>query len=153
MTDDERLLEALRITRDKELPPMHFLFRIFGKPCFPRGELVAVTGKAKSGKTLFNTLLMACCANSQALQVRRNPPEAADTDAPPEPAPIRVLWFDTEQSEQSTQDILKNRLLRMIEKGRCARNRTKSIQNLTMSRRTQIFNSPLYARRLATLHA
>ena len=115
MTDDERLLEALRITRDKELPPMHFLFRIFGKPCFPRGELVAVTGKAKSGKTLFNTLLMACCANSQALQVRRNPPEAADTDAPPEPAPIRVLWFDTEQSEQSTQDILKNRLLRMIE--------------------------------------
>ena len=37
MTDDERLLEALRITRDKELPPMHFLFRIFGKPCFPRG--------------------------------------------------------------------------------------------------------------------
>ena len=115
MTDDERLLEALRITRDKELPPMHFLFRIFGKPCFPRGELVAVTGKAKSGKTLFNTLLMACCANSQALQVRRNPPEAADTDALPEPAPIRVLWFDTEQSEQSTQDILKNRLLRMIE--------------------------------------
>ena len=117
MTDDERLLEALRITRDKELPPMHFLFRIFGKPCFPRGELVAVTGKAKSGKTLFNTLLMACCANSQALQVRRNPPEAADTDAPPEPAPIRVLWFDTEQSEQSTQDILKNRLTRMIEEG------------------------------------
>ena len=117
MTDDERLMEALRITRDKELPPMHFLFRIFGKPCFPRGELVAVTGKAKSGKTLFNTLLMACCANSQALQVRRNPPEAADTDAPPEPAPIRVLWFDTEQSEQSTQDILKNRLTRMIEEG------------------------------------
>ena len=117
MTDDERLLEALRITRDKELPPMHFLFRIFGKPCFPRGELVAVTGKAKSGKTLFNSLLMACCANSQALQVRRNPPEAADTDAPPEPAPIRVLWFDTEQSEQSTQDILKNRLTRMIEEG------------------------------------
>ena len=58
-TDDERWLEQLRITRDKELPPMHFLFRIFGKPCFPRGELVAVTGKAKSGKTLFNSLLMA----------------------------------------------------------------------------------------------
>ena len=90
MTDDERLLEALRITRDKELPPMHFLFRIFGKPCFPRGELVAVTGKAKSGKTLFNSLLMACCANSQALQVRRNPPEDSDTGSPPEPAPIRV---------------------------------------------------------------
>ncbi|MBR4534690.1 MAG: hypothetical protein IKO85_09180, partial [Bacteroidaceae bacterium] len=29
-------------------------------------------------------------------------------------APIRCLWYDTEQSEQSTQDILKNRILRMI---------------------------------------
>ena len=41
LSDDERLLERLRITQDKELPPMRFLFRIFGKPCFPRGELVA----------------------------------------------------------------------------------------------------------------
>ena len=40
MTDDERLLERLRITREKELPEVEFLFRIFGKPCFPRGELV-----------------------------------------------------------------------------------------------------------------
>ena len=91
LSDDERLLERLRITQDKELPPMRFLFRIFGKPCFPRGELVAVTGKAKSGKTLFNSLLMACCIRGE-----------------------RCLWYDTEQSEQSTQDILKNRLLPMI---------------------------------------
>ena len=90
LSDDERLLERLRITQDKELPPMRFLFRIFGKPCFPRGELVAVTGKAKSGKTLFNSLLMACCIRGE-----------------------RCLWYDTEQSEQSTQDILKNRLLPM----------------------------------------
>lgn len=91
LSDDERLLEHLRITQDKELPPMRFLFRIFGRPCFPRGELVAVTGKAKSGKTLFNSLLMACCIRGE-----------------------RCLWYDTEQSEQSTQDILKNRLLPMI---------------------------------------
>ena len=110
-TDDERLLEQLRITRDKELPPMHFLFRIFGKPCFPRGELVAVTGKAKSGKTLFNSLLMACCVNCEVLQVRR-PPEEGDGSCPCQP--VRCLWYDTEQSEQSTQDILKNRILRMI---------------------------------------
>ena len=111
-TDDERLLEQLRITRDKELPPMHFLFRIFGKPCFPRGELVAVTGKAKSGKTLFNSLLMACCVNCEVLQVQR-PPEEGDGSCPCQP--VRCLWYDTEQSEQSTQDILKNRILRMIE--------------------------------------
>ena len=61
LSDDERQLEDFRITCEKYLPSMQFLFRIFGKPCFPRGELVAITGKAKSGKTLFNTLLMACC--------------------------------------------------------------------------------------------
>ena len=61
LTDDEKQLEQQRITQDKQLPEMNFLFRIFGKPCFPRGELVAVTGKAKSGKTLFTSMLMACC--------------------------------------------------------------------------------------------
>ena len=28
--------------------------------------------------------------------------------------PLRVLWYDTEQSDESTQDILKNRVFRMI---------------------------------------
>ena len=46
------LLNQLRITVDKQLPKMDFLFQLFGKPCFPRRELVAVTGKAKSGKGL-----------------------------------------------------------------------------------------------------
>ena len=110
VTDDERRLETLRITADKELPPMHFLFRIFGKPCFPRGELVAVTGKAKSGKTLFNSMLMACCLSYEALQVARMPEQRNGTW---ECQPVQCLWYDTEQSEQSTQDILKNRVLRM----------------------------------------
>ena len=52
------LLEQLRITPEKELKPMEFLFRLFGKPCFPRGELVAITGKAKSGKTFVTSMLM-----------------------------------------------------------------------------------------------
>ena len=55
------LLEQLRITPEKELPKMDFLFRLFGKPCFPRRELVAITGKAKSGKTFVTSMLMACC--------------------------------------------------------------------------------------------
>ncbi len=107
-TDDDRLLERQRITCDKELPPMHFLFRIFGKPCFPRGELVAVTGKAKSGKTLFTSVLMACCVCDEVLQVRRL---INETNGACQCPPIHCLWYDTEQSEQSTQDILKNRLL------------------------------------------
>ena len=37
------LLEQLRITADKQLPKMDFLFQLFNRPCFPRRELVAVT--------------------------------------------------------------------------------------------------------------
>lgn len=48
------LLEQLCITPETELKPMEFLFRLFGKPCFPRGELVAIMGKAKSGKTYLS---------------------------------------------------------------------------------------------------
>ena len=112
LSDDERQLEDLRITCDKDLPSMQFLFRIFGKPCFPRGELVAVTGKAKSGKTLFNTLLMACCVQDEVLQIQR---PFDDIDGIWQCLPIHCLWYDTEQSEQSTQDILKHRILKMIE--------------------------------------
>ena len=114
MTEDEKQLELLRITQDKPLPEMEFLFRIFGQPCFPRGELVAVTGKAKSGKTLFTSMLMACCVMGEVLQVQRNPPTTTDiSPLPSDISPLRVLWYDTEQSEQSTQDILKNRVLRL----------------------------------------
>lgn len=111
LSEDERLLERLRITRDRELPQFDFLFRIFGRPCFPRGELIAVTGKAKSGKTLFTSMLMACCVREEVLQIQRPFEEADDAW---QSRPLRCLWYDTEQSEQSTQDILKNRINRLV---------------------------------------
>ena len=95
-------LEEMRITPEKQLPKMDFLFRLFGKPCFPRRELVAITGKAKSGKTFVTSMLMACCQAGDVLSFHR------ETDAP-----LKLLWYDTEQSDESTQDILKNRILRM----------------------------------------
>ena len=97
------LLEQLRITPEKQLKPMEFLFHLFGKPCFPRRELVAITGKAKSGKTFVTSMLMACCQSRDVLEFQRIGDE-----------PFRVLWYDTEQSDESTQDILKNRVLRMM---------------------------------------
>ena len=129
------LLEQLRITPEKELKPMEFLFRLFGKPCFPRGELVAITGKAKSGKTFVTSMLMVESltpvpsrggegSNYQMgrggtavvregsgcrLALRRGREEA-----------LRVLWYDTEQSDESTQDILKNRIIPMINYGKDA---------------------------------
>ena len=95
-------LKSLRITPDKQLPKMDFLFRLFGMPCFPRRELVAITGKAKSGKTFVSSMLIACCQERDVLSFHRE----CET-------PLRVLWYDTEQSDESTQDILKNRIMRM----------------------------------------
>ena len=96
------LLERLRITPEKELPKMDFLFRVNGKLCFPRRELVAITGKAKSGKTFVSSMLIACCQMRDVLFFHREQEQ-----------PLRVLWYDTEQSDESTQDILKNRIMKL----------------------------------------
>ena len=107
--EDQQLMERLahleqrRITPDKELPPIEFLFRLFGKPCFPRGELVGLTGKPKSGKTFISSILLTLCFREEVLTILRESPD-----------PLRVLWYDTEQSDESTQDILKHRILPMI---------------------------------------
>ena len=98
------LLEELRITPEKELKPMDFLFRLFGRRCFPRRELVGITGKAKSGKTFVVSMLMACCVMRDVLNFHRE-----------EEKGLKVMWYDTEQSDESTQDILKNRILPMID--------------------------------------
>ena len=104
-TDPELIakLKKDRITVDKELPPMEFLLKLFDVPCCPRGELVAFTGKAKSGKTFVMSMMMAAASAAEALAFRRTTLE-----------PLQVLWIDTEQSDQSTQDILRNRLIPMV---------------------------------------
>ena len=91
-----------RITEESHLPPMDFLFSILDTPCFPRRELVAVAGKAKSGKTFFLSLLMAACIRDQVMSIKR------------QTLPMRVLWYDTEQSQQSTEDILLNRIQPLV---------------------------------------
>ena len=93
-------LEKHRITSDKVLPPMEFLFSLFDEPCFPRRELVAFTGRAKSGKTFVMSILMVLCMIAEVLAFRRQTKEK-----------LRVMWYDTEQSDNSTQDILKNRIM------------------------------------------
>lgn len=98
-------LEKSRITSTKELPPMEFLFSLFDEPCFPRRELVAFTGRAKSGKTFVMSMLMALCATSEVLSFRRLTENK-----------LRLLWYDTEQSDNSTQDILKNRIIPLYQR-------------------------------------
>jgi RecA-family ATPase len=102
-------IEALfleRITPETELPPMQPLFRMNEENCFYRGELVADCGKAKSGKTFFLSILMAGALKKQMLALERLCEE-----------PLKVLWIDTEQSQQSTQEILKERVMPLAEVG------------------------------------
>lgn len=101
---DEEMDELLaqRITAETDLPPMQPLMQMFGVPCFYRGELVADCGKAKSGKTFFLSVLMAAALTHKALALERYPEESP---------PLKVLWIDTEQSQQSTQEILRDRII------------------------------------------
>ena len=98
------ILDARRILPSTEIAPHEFLFEWNGKPCFARGELVALTGKAKSGKTYVCSLLMALAMKEQIMGMRRIQEE-----------PLRVLWIDTEQSSDSTQEILCLRVGKLIE--------------------------------------
>lgn len=103
ITPEVLRLDGYRITSETELPAEEFLFRMFGVPCFPRRDLTTVTGLEKCGKTFFSSMLMACCAESRVLEMERIREQ-----------PLRVLWYDTEQSLQSTYNILKNRVAKLV---------------------------------------
>ena len=97
-------IHARRITPSTEVQPHQFLFRWNDLPCFARGELVALTGKAKSGKTYVCSLLMALAVKPQIMGIQRLQEE-----------PLNVLWIDTEQSADSTHEILCLRVGKLIE--------------------------------------
>lgn len=101
MTQYEALQKCL-ITPETEVPQHRFLLSWQERPCFPRGELVAVTGKAKSGKTYFTSILMALSARPSMFGISRM-----------EESPYRTLWIDTEQSADSTKEILCERIGQM----------------------------------------
>lgn len=96
-------LDSCRIMTDTEVPEEEFLFRMYGKPCFPRRDISTVTGMEKCGKTIFTSMLMACCAEKDVLELERIREE-----------PLKVMWYDTEQSKQSTKGILTERVKKLV---------------------------------------
>lgn len=96
-------LEQLRITSRTQVTPCKFLFTMFGIPCFPRGELIMVTGKKKSGKTFFSSIFMTLCYRRKVLCISRV-----------DETPLRCVWIDTEQSNDSTHQILTERIMPMV---------------------------------------
>ena len=101
-------LDKYRVTTESNIVDEEFLFTMNGQPCFPRKDLTAVTGQAKSGKTVLISILMACCVKDpdhrNLIGISRIREE-----------PLKVMWFDTEQSPHSTKDILKNRIVKMVQ--------------------------------------
>ena len=97
-------IDARRITPSTEVQAHQFLFKWNDIPCFARGELVALTGKAKSGKTYVCSLLMALAVKPQIMGIQRIQDD-----------PLKVLWIDTEQSADSTHEILSLRIGKLIE--------------------------------------
>ena len=95
-------LDRFRIMSDTPVPAEEYLLRMFGKPCFPRRDLSTVTGLEKCGKTFFTSMLMACCAEKQVLELERIREQL-----------LKVMWYDTEQSRQSTKTILTDRVFRL----------------------------------------
>jgi len=111
------MLSEARISPDTQVPGRRFLFAWNGTPCFPCGELVALTGKAKSGKTYVCSMLMALSVRERILGLTRNTREGAATEQSPSSAgnaQMKVLWIDTEQSEDSTHEILTSRIASLI---------------------------------------
>lgn len=96
-------LQNTRIMPPYDIPPHQFLFTWNDIPCFAKGELVAITGKAKSGKTYLNSILMAAATGKPIVHLKRI-----------DDKPYRVLWIDTEQSEDSTCEILRDRIGTLI---------------------------------------
>ena len=131
----DNIIETLsqrRIRPTSEIKPHEFLYEWGGKPCFARGELVAVGGKAKSGKTYFCSILAALASRSQMLGLKRpDPNDNVNEDenenkkwtlgdlkrerlSEPKRDFYRVLWVDTEQSEDSTQEVVTQRIGALI---------------------------------------
>lgn len=147
-------LDKYRIMSDTPVPSEQFLLEMFGKPCFPRRDLTAITGMEKCGKTFFTSMLMACCLTQKCLALERHTESKGHTETTEiterlrtdkghtdgtddtdlsmgryaqnynkndmknhigpdetEMKPLRVLWYDTEQSRQCTHDIMVERII------------------------------------------
>ena len=101
MAEIVETLQKCRITPSADIQPHEFLYSWNNKPMLARGELIAIGGKAKSGKTYVCSIFAALASCESVLGLTGSPGK-------------KVLWIDTEQSEDSTQEILCGRIGALI---------------------------------------
>lgn len=88
-------LEHMRIRAGTPLPEMKHLLNINGVNCFPRGDLVAISGKEKCGKTTDCRIIVSALLSHEYLGVK-----ALEEN-------VRVLWIDTEQASQTSRAVCR----------------------------------------------
>ena len=85
----------LRIHSRTVLPDMKHLLTINGVNCFPRGDLVAISGKEKCGKTTDCRIIVSALMKGEYMGVT-----AIEKN-------VRVLWIDTEQARQTSRAVCR----------------------------------------------
>ena len=88
-------LEHMRIRAGTPLPEMKHLLNINGVNCFPRGDLVAISGKEKCGKTTDCRIIVSALLKGEYMGVK-----ALEKD-------LSVLWIDTEQASQTSRAVCR----------------------------------------------
>ena len=89
----QQRLEKCFIDRDTHLIEQKHLMEIHGVKCFPRGDLIAISGKEKCGKTTACRILSTILLRGEYEGFR-----SLDSN-------IRILWIDTEQARVSTRTV------------------------------------------------
>lgn len=89
----KELLEKCRIYRHTQLAEQKFLLEINGVKCFPRGDLVAISGKEKCGKTTVCRMLATAMLRGEYGGIKAREEN------------LRILWIDTEQAKTSTRSV------------------------------------------------
>ena len=107
ITEEMIKLDSFRITSESEIQPKEYTMEFLGRPCFPRKDLSVFAGVAKTGKTFVTSMLMAAATTSEdepsVLALKRIRQE-----------PLKVMWYDTEQSLETTKEIMVKRIAKMV---------------------------------------
>lgn len=88
-------LPKFRIRSDTEVTEQKHLLEINGVRTFPRGDLVAISGKEKCGKTTDCRILVSALLRGEYMGIK-----ALEQN-------IRILWIDTEQARISTRTVTR----------------------------------------------
>ncbi|MBO6013375.1 MAG: AAA family ATPase [Bacteroidales bacterium] len=89
-------LDAWQVHRDDRFDDNRYLLDYGGIRCFPRGDVIAISGREKSGKTTSCRMIAAAVLAGQYLNFRAREEQ------------LRVLWIDTEQYRADSLKILRS---------------------------------------------